>query len=120
MGFLHRRMGRVLGLALTFVWVATLASAETAITPAMHCQGSRMPCCPRGSSGESCSTARCAEQIPEKAEAQATRAGEGETIAILPAGVEPGRAAGPQAVVELTAGLGYQASVFRLKDDLRI
>jgi hypothetical protein len=112
-------MGRVLALALTLVWVATLASAETAITPAMHCQGSRMPCCPRGSS-ESCSTARCAEQIPEKAEAQVTRASEGEAIAVLPARVATATAPAGQSVEELTTGLCHHASVFRLKDDLRI
>ena len=108
----------MLALALTLVWVATLAFAETAITPAMHCQGSRMPCCPRGS--ESCSTARCAEQVPEKAEAQVSRADEGETVAVLPAWAEPAMAPTARLVEELTTGLCYHASVFHLKDDLRI
>jgi hypothetical protein len=118
MGSLHRRIGKVLALALALVWVATLAFAETAITPAMHCQGSRMPCCPRGS--ESCSTARCADPVPEKAEAQVSRADESETVAVLPAWVEPAMAPSVRRVEELTTELCYQASVFRLKDDLRI
>ena len=117
----HRRGSRLVGVALCCVWVATLAQADTAVTPAMHCQR-HMPCCPQGTN-ENCSQARCAEQVPEKTEAQAEKAERGrandsravpaiQRDAICRVRVEPVR--------ELTAGLQFRATVFRLKDDLRI
>jgi predicted transglutaminase-like cysteine proteinase len=118
---LHRRTLRALALALAAVWVVTLAFADTAVTPAMHCQRGHMPCCPQSSSSESCSTARCAEQIPEKAEAQLTQDQEDEIQAVVPpvpTAIAPRLT--PEFVRELTAGLRYQTPVFRLKDDLRI
>jgi hypothetical protein len=121
MGWLDGRTGRALILALSAVWVVTLAFADTAVTPAMHCQRGHMPCCPRSGDGESCSSARCTEQVPEKAEAQVERAKEGEAQAVVPAGYDgaSGRFA-QEPVRELTSGLRYQAPVFRLKDDFRI
>ena len=117
----HRRMTRGLALALTAVWVVTLAFANTAVTPAMHCQRGHMPCCPRSANSESCSSARCTEQVPEKAEAQAAQVREAESQAVVaPIRVDGFRRFAQEPVRELTAGLRYGASVFRLKDDLRI
>jgi len=116
-GSLHRGAYRWLALALSAIWIWTLATAETAVTPAMHCQRSHMPCCPRnGGNGESCSGARCTEQVPEKSEAQVLKA---KTEA---AARSPRRdvSANPAPLHELTCGLGFHAAVFRLKDDLRI
>ena len=81
-----------------------------------------MPCCPRAGNGESCSTARCTEQVPEKAEAQVVKAREGEGAVALPPVRTDGMRASPVAepVRELTSGLRFSAAVFRLKDDLRI
>jgi len=113
-------MGRALTLAMAAVWVVTLAFADTAVTPAMHCQRGHMPCCPRSGNGESCSDARCTEQVPEKAEAQ-VQAKEGEVQeAVLPVRVEDSNGSATHPVRELTAGLHFHAAVFRLKDDLRI
>jgi hypothetical protein len=120
MGWLHRRTYRALALVLAAVWIVTLAFADTAVTPAMHCQRGHMPCCPRGSDGENCSSARCTEQVPEKSEAQDAQAKEGEAVAVVPARMEAPGAFSPEPVLELTSGLHYQAAVFRLKDDLRI
>jgi hypothetical protein len=122
-GLFHRRTSKVLALALAAVWVVTLAFADTAVTPAMRCQRGHMPCCPRtgdseGCTGESCSAARCTEQVPEKAEGQAGHAKEGEaaTSAVGKNGAAPAQ----EPVRELTSGLRYQSPVFRLKDDLRV
>lgn len=115
----HRRSSKLLAAALCAVWIATMAQADTAVTPAMHCQR-HMPCCPQGS-GESCSTARCTEQIPEKAEAQVDRARENEARTIVPAITnQDSNRSGAEPLRELTAGLQFRATVFRLKDDLRI
>ncbi|MFZ0271557.1 MAG: hypothetical protein WB524_19845 [Acidobacteriaceae bacterium] len=119
-GWLHRRTYRALALTLAAVWIVTLALADTAVTPAMHCQRGHMPCCPRGGEGESCSGTRCTEQVPEKAEAQDTQARESEAVAVAPARMDAPRAARPEPVLELTSGPRYHVSVLRLKDDLRI
>lgn len=114
----------MLALALAAVWVVTVAFADTAVTPAMRCQRGHMPCCPRtgdseGCAGESCSSVRCTEQVPEKAEGQVVHAKDGETA--TPAVGKNGASAPAQEPVrELTSGLRYQSPVFRLKDDLRI
>ena len=121
MGWLHRRTVRALALALSAVWVLTLAFADTAVVPAMHCPRGHMPCCPRSGNGESCSDARCTEQVPEKAEAQGVQTKEGQSQAVVqPVLVNgaPGFAREP--MCELIQGLHYRAPVFRLKDDLRI
>jgi len=120
MGTAHRRRFRVLALALAAVWVVTLAFADTAVTPAMHCQRGHMPCCPQNSNGESCSSAQCTEQVPEKAESQGARVKESETAVVPAAGVEAAARRVAEPMHELSLGLRYQASVFRLKDDLRI
>ena len=121
MGFLHRRVMRGVALGLSAVWIVTLAVADTAVTPAMHCQRGHMPSCPQSSNGESCSSARCTEQVPEKSEAEAVQAKEGEVQALVPpVRMDNGGQPGWEPVWELTTGLRYQASVFRLKDDLRI
>jgi hypothetical protein len=120
MGWLHRRTGRAVALALSAVWVVTLAFADTAVTPAMHCQRGHMPCCPRSGNSESCSDARCTEQVPEKSETQGVQAKEGETSAVRVAPTDVASAPRPVPVPELTPGMRYQASVFRLKDDLRV
>lgn len=111
-------MRRLLGVALAAVWLVTLACAETAVTPAMHCQRPHMPCCPRSGSHAQCSPLQCSEQAFQKSDAgNATEAPAAD------------RAAAPVAAVaqrcrssvrELMPGLCYRATVFRLKDDLRI
>jgi hypothetical protein len=112
---------RALALALAAVWVVTLAFADTAVTPEMHCQGGHMPCCPRTGNGESCAGTRCVEQVPEKAEARVAQAGEGETQkTVLWARMDGASRFALEPVRELTQGLSYRASVFYLKDDLRI
>ena len=121
MEWLQRRIGRALVLALAGVWVVTLAFADTAVTPAMHCPRGHMPCCPRSGSGEGCSDARCTEQVPEKAEAQVVQAKEGEAqAAVLPVHLDGSDGSAWEPVRELTSGLHFQAAVFRLKDDFRI
>ncbi len=121
MGWPHRRTIRALALALSAVWVVTLAFADTAVTPVMHCQRGHMPCCPRSGNGESCSDARCTEQVPEKAEAQSVRAKEGESQAVVsPVLVDGAKRFAREPVRELTQGLHYRSPVFHLKDDLRI
>jgi hypothetical protein len=119
MGTVHRRTHGVLTLFLAGIWMVTVAFADTAVTPAMHCQR-HMPCCPQSGNGESCSSAQCTEQIPEKAEAQTVQAPERETVAVAPVRSGDAAQAAWEPVWELTTGLRYQASVFRLKDDLRI
>lgn len=92
-----------------------------AITPAMHCQRTHMPCCPRsGPGGESCSGARCTEQVPEKSEAQAVKAKESEAAVFPPALLDVSGRRKPLPARELTSGLRYHAPVFHLKDDFRI
>lgn len=118
-GNFHRPEHRLLALALAAVWVATLALADTAVTPAMQCQRRHMPCCPRGSNGEGCSDARCTEQVPEKSETQVVRATDDEAVVIPPIRINAPLRPAVQPVSELTSGLRYQPSVFRLKDDLR-
>lgn len=121
MGWLHRRRGRALALALSAVWVVTLAFADTAVTPVMHCQRGHMPCCPRSGNGESCSDARCTEQVPEKAEAQGVQSKDREVQAsVLAAGVGGAQRFVSEPVRELTPGLHYRSPVLRLKDDFRI
>lgn len=71
---------------------------------------------------QSCSTAQCAEQVPEKVESQSA-AKEDVGSSLLPATVtattvKARRFADPQR--ELTQGIRYSAAIFRLKDDLRI
>lgn len=104
---------------MAVVWVMTVASANTVLTPVMRCHN--MPCCPRSDGGlQSCSTAQCAEQVPEKAEGQI--AAKDLAAASLPPALLP-RVALERAFEvpqqELTAGLRYSVAVFRLKDDLR-
>jgi hypothetical protein len=114
-------MARVLTLALTALWVLTLAFADTAVTPAMHCQRGHMPCCPESSTGESCSTARCTEQVPEKAEARTEQAAQDQaqaSLASVPTVDLQHCAQYP--VREPAAGRHDRIDVFRLKDDLRI
>jgi hypothetical protein len=113
-------MSRWLALAMAIVWVVAVASAEAVLTPAMHCHD--MPCCPRSDGGmQSCSTAQCAEQVPEKAEAQSA-AKEPVRVALSVAAMPAGAGAPRLGIrqMELTPGLRPAAAVFRLKDDLRI
>ncbi len=120
MGLLHRRSYRVLALLLSAVWIVTLVSSDTAVTPAMHCNRSHMPCCPRtGGNGESCSGAQCTEQVPEKSETQAAPARERQ-VAAAAVRRDTCRAAAAVPVREITAGLRFEAPVFRLKDDFRV
>ena len=116
---LHQRRGlRLAALLLCVVWIATMAQAATAVTPAMHCQR-HMPCCPQGTNGESCSTARCTEQVPEKTEAQIERAPQNQAaLMAIPDGAAMLAIAVP--VWAQAAGLKFRAAVFHLKDDLRI
>jgi hypothetical protein len=115
MSSLHGRIGRMLMLALIAAWLATAACAAAQQAPAMH---RYMPCCPPQAGTQGCSTAQC-EQTPEKKEVQS-----GEQVAALPVAqaVSSDGAVTPRAETlrELTPGLRLAASVFRLKDDLRI
>jgi len=125
MGLLHRRGTKALALALSAVWIVTLAFADTAVAPAMQCQRGHMPCCPstgdsEGCAGENCSAARCTEQVPEKAEAQVVKAREGEAVAASPVRMDAVGLSTAQPVRELMPGLRFSAPVFHLKDDLRI
>ena len=118
MSFLHGRMGRMLALALTVAWVATVACADAQQTPAMHRH--HMPCCPHDDAGtQGCSTAQCTVQAPEKKEVQS---GEQVVSLLVADAVSSDWAVTPRAGVlrELTPGLRFAAAVFRLKDDLRI
>ncbi|MGB9032247.1 MAG: hypothetical protein WCC27_19135 [Acidobacteriaceae bacterium] len=119
-GSFHRRESRVLALALSAVWIVTMAFSDTAVTPAMHCQRGHMPCCPRSGNGESCSSARCTEQVPEKAETQVVKAKEDRAVAQLPVRIDAIGRSAAEPVRELTSGLRFSTAVFRLKDDLRI
>lgn len=116
----HRRIARLLTLALVAVWMVTVTAAGAAVTPAMHCHGVNMPCCPPATSSSMtrCLDSDCIEQVPQKAEigldAQAA-------AVLIPAAVE---AATPRPMHEpvglLHGGMRFHAPVFRLKDDLRI
>jgi hypothetical protein len=118
MGLLHRRTWRLLALALSGLWIVTLASAETDFAPGMRCH--HMPCCPRsGGNGESCTGTRCTEQVPEKSESEVVQARERPSAAPSTPKAVSGNAA-PAPVRELTSGLAFRTPVFRLKDDLRI
>jgi hypothetical protein len=117
--FLHPRPW--LALTLAMVWVAAAASADVVLTPGMHCRD--MPCCPRSDGGmQSCSTAQCAEQVPEKAEGQSAPQREPKGAALIAIAAVPDGAAGSGADArpERMPGLRSSAAVFRLKDDLRI
>jgi hypothetical protein len=79
-----------------------------------------MPCCPRDDAGaKGCSTSQCAVQASKKTEAQS---GEQVVNLLVADAVFSDLAVIPRAGVlrELTPGLRFAASVFRLKDDLRI
>lgn len=120
MALLHPRISRWLALVLATVWVAAVASTDVVLTPGMHCHD--MPCCPRSDGGmQSCSTAQCAEQVPERAENQNAAREPGRTsllVTVQPATVAERWAASRK--MEQTPGLRYTTPVFRLKDDLRI
>ena len=115
----NRRISRLLTLALVAVWMVTVTAAGAAVTPAMHCHGIDMPCCPPADSSSMarCLTSECLEQIPQKAEAGL----EVQVAVVVSAVIEH---AAPQPIHaparELHAGLRFQTPVFRLKDDLRI
>ncbi|HZZ37724.1 MAG TPA: hypothetical protein VFE06_01250 [Acidobacteriaceae bacterium] len=118
--FQHSRTSRWLTLATALLWVAAVASADVVLTPGMHCRD--MPCCPRSDGGvQSCSTAQCAEQTPERAENQS--AGKEPSTDLRAAAMLPREVAGEAHEAgrrELTPGLQSSTAVFRLKDDLRI
>jgi hypothetical protein len=118
-GYAHRRIARILTLVLTSVWMGAVIAAGAAETPAMHCHGINMPCCPpSGGDSTSCSGAQCIEQVPQKNESRIVNPAPAPRvpIAVLDVRVRPSHVP----VIELTSGLRYQSSVFRLKDDLRI
>ena len=116
----HRQISRLLTLVLVALWMVTVTATGTAATPAMHCHGVAMPCCPPASSSSRarCLDSECIEQVPQKAEAGL----DAQVAAVLiPAALE---AAMPRPMHEpvllLHAGLRFHAPVFRLKDDFRI
>jgi hypothetical protein len=117
-GFGHGRVARVLSLILAAVWMVTLVSAETSITPPMRCQRSHMPCCP---SSDSCSRAQCTEQVSEQAETQTIGDQEREASCSATGALPVPVLRQPTAALhELTLGLRFHFPVFGLKDDLRI
>lgn len=115
----HLRMLRLLTVALLAVWMVTITAAGAAVVPAMHCPAAHMPCCPPLPSGTAqCLASECIEQTPQKAETrldvqvQVVRlAAPSQDLAIQPS---------PEPLRELRSGLRFHATVFRLKDDLRI
>lgn len=115
MSFFHGRMGRMLTVALSAAWLATVTCADAKQIAAVH---RHMPCCPPQTRTQGCSTAQC-DQAPEKTEAwsseQVARAPFAE--AVHSGGTATRRM---EALRELTPGLRFRAAVFRLKDDLRI
>lgn len=109
----------MMALGLVAVWLAASLAAGAAVTPAMHCHHGAMPCCPpAGSESAQCSGALCAEAVPQKAETgvrihvPALRLPVSETSS--------SEQSSPSPILAMTAGLRFHASVFRLKDDLRI
>ncbi|HEY6449023.1 MAG TPA: hypothetical protein VIY53_21390 [Acidobacteriaceae bacterium] len=118
-GSLHRRVARVIASGLAAVWLATGLAAGAAVTPAMHCHHGAMPCCPpAGSESAQCSGAQCTEAVPQKAET-GVRIDAPALRLQVPVEVSAERPS-PSPARAMTAGLRFQASVFRLKDDLRI
>ncbi len=115
----HRRMQKLLTIALAAMWLATLACTDAAFASSQHFPHRRMPCCPRsGTPGAQCSPDQCAGGAFQKSDAG--YAGKApalhRTAAPLPSIPQPSlwssRAWMP--------GLCFRAAVFRLKDDLRI
>ena len=115
----HLRMLRLLTLALVAVWMVTVTAAGAAVVPAMHCPAAHMPCCPPSQNGTAqCMASECIEQVPQKAEARLDVQVQPVQLA---APVEDGPTQpSPEPPRELHSGLRFHATVFRLKDDLRI
>jgi hypothetical protein len=112
----HPRAFLALALAVAAVWVTMATSAVSMVTPAAHCHGVPMPCCPPNDAGAAhCVSAQCIVELPQRAEApnlpvaQVTEA----TLMAVPQLF-------PAPVRDLTRGVGWEPGVFRLKDDLRI
>jgi hypothetical protein len=117
-GSFYRRISRATPLALIAVWIVASVGAGASITPAMHCQGHNMPCCPpAGSSSAQCAGAQCLEQIPQKSESRAATSSPALRMTAAADFPAPRHTFVP--VHELTPGLRFPSSVFRLKDDLR-
>lgn len=116
----NRRISRLLTLALVAVWMVTVTAAGAAVTPAMHCHGIDMPCCPPADSSSMarCLTSECIEQIPQKAEAGLDVQVAAVVVSTASEHATPQPIQAPAR--ELHAGLRFQTQVFRLKDDLRI
>jgi len=106
-------------VALCAFWLAAFFAADAALLPASHCARLHMPCCP---GGERCAPAQCVEQVAQKPEAQVVRADECEQPPEAAIAARPMRPAVPGGsfIRVLRTGLRFQASVFRLKDDLRV
>lgn len=116
MSFFRGWTGRMLALALSAAWMASIACADAQQIPSMHRH--HMPCCPPTAGTQGCSAAQC-NQAPEKTEFQSGKQLADMLVAEV---VSTDWAATPRAGVlrELTPGLCFRAAVFRLKDDLRI
>lgn len=120
MGPIQLRVRAAAALVLASVWIFTLAWTDWAVVPAMHCQRSHMPCCPRtGSNTESCSSGPCLEQVPEKAETQNSQA-DSLPPSTAAAAISAPAIAAPAGARDFLTGLCFEPAVFRLKDDLRI
>lgn len=112
-------MRKLFGIAVAAVWLVTLACADTALTPAMHCQGGHMPCCPRsGGPNAQCSPVQCAPGDFQKSDARYAAEAPAAHRGAAPASGVPQPSL--SSARELIPGLFHRASVFRLKDDLRI
>jgi len=115
----QQSVGRVMALGLVAVWLATGLAAGASVTPAMHCHHGAMPCCPpAGSESAQCAGAQCTEAIPQKAETGVRLDVPALRLPVCDA--TSSEQSSPSPICELTSGLRFQASVFRLKDDLRI
>lgn len=108
----------MVSLVLAGVWLVSLA-VNAAAMPAMRCERAHMPCCPAsGHGGAHCSAVQCEAQSFQKpenraiAEAPAWRSENfGQNAETNPEG---------SGLRALHTGLRYRASVFLLKDDLRL
>ena len=107
-------------LALCAMWAGTPLIAELCAIPATHCnRHMQMPCCPPAAGTSNCSMNLCPAQASERAVptrvARAKAPVRAVAVAVLPV-IAPRTAPAR----ELTSGLHYSPTVFRLKDDLRI
>jgi hypothetical protein len=119
-GSFNRRLRLASMMALCALWASTPLIAAACAVPALHCHKQmQMPCCPPAGGGRNCSMSLCPAQAAERAvPSRGVRIAAPVRAAAIPA--RPAISGSFAPLRELTAGLHFCASVFRLKDDLRI